>query len=185
MRYGRAPDGFGGKKTAYADKVTFRVIPETGAQVAALEAGEVDILELLPVPAARRLESNPDIKIYENMPWAFNVFIFNTNVAPTNNVKFREAVQVALNMEEILAISTEGLYDLNHGWQYPGTTYDAGDIGKEWYNLARYRPCQGAAEGGRLQRRGIRPADRQQHRRAQQDGGGDRRAAEGHRHQRR
>ncbi|MCL4188016.1 MAG: ABC transporter substrate-binding protein [Rhodobacteraceae bacterium] len=130
------PDGFGGRKTAYLDTVTFRIIPEPGAQVAALEAGEVHILEQIPVPAARRLESNPDIVLEENMPWAFSVFIMNLNVPPTDNVKFREAVQVALNMEEIMAIASEGIFQLNHGWQYPGTTYDAGDIGAQYYNLA-------------------------------------------------
>ncbi len=63
-------------------------------------------------------------------------FILNTNVPPTDNVKFREAVQVALNMEEIMGIATEGLFQLNHSWAYPGTTYDAGDIGKDYYNQA-------------------------------------------------
>lgn len=130
------PDGFGGKKTAYLDKVTFRIIPEPGAQVAALEAGEVDILEQIPTPAAERLKDDPNIQLFENLRWAFNVFIFNTNVAPSDNVKFREAVQVALNMEEIMAISSEGLYGLNHRWQYEGTTYDPGDIGAEYYNQA-------------------------------------------------
>lgn len=128
-------DGFGGKKIPYFDTVTFRVITEPGAQVAALEAGEVDVLEQIPVPAARRLEGNPDIEIYENMPWAFSTFIFNMNVPPSDNLTFREAVQVALDMEEIMGISTEGLFELAHGWQYEGTPYYAGDIGKEYYNL--------------------------------------------------
>lgn len=130
------PDGFGGKKTAYFDKVTFRIMPEPGAQVAALEAGEVDILDQIPVPAARRLESDPNIKLYENLQWAFGTLILNANEAPTNNIKFREAVQVALNMEEIVGIASEGLFEANGGWAYPGTPYDVGDIGAaEYYNV--------------------------------------------------
>lgn len=129
------PDGFGGRKTAYLDRVIFRIMPEPGAQVAALEAGEVHLLEQIPVPAARRLEKNPDIRLYENMPWAFLTFILNIAQPPADNPKFREAVQVALNMEAILAIATEGLYQLDHRWQYPGTTYDPGDIGADLYNL--------------------------------------------------
>jgi len=133
-RYERE-DGFGGKKTAYFDTVTFRIIPEPGAAVAALEAGEVDVVEQIPMPSARRLESSADITLHENLPWAFTTFIFNLNEAPSDNIKFREAVQVALNMEEVMGISAEGLFNLNHGWQYPGSTYDAGEIGKEYYNL--------------------------------------------------
>lgn len=128
-------DGFGGRKTAYLDTITFRVIPEAGAAVAALETGEVQVLEQIPVPTARRLASNPDIKTYENMPWAFLTFIMNMKAAPTDNVKFREAVALALNDEEVMAIATEGLFNLYHGWMYEGSTYDAGDIGKEFYNV--------------------------------------------------
>lgn len=129
------PDGFGGKKTAYFDKVTFRIMPEPGAQVAALEAGEVDILDQIPVPAARRLANDPNIKLYENLEWAFGTLILNANEAPTNNVKFREAVQLALNMEEIVGIASEGLFAANGGWAYPGSPYDVGDIGAaDYYN---------------------------------------------------
>src|SRR5690606_34959610 len=80
---------------------------------------------------------NPDLKFYENKQWAFGTFILNTNEPPTDNVKFREAVQMALNMEEIVGIATEGLFNLNGGWMYPGTTYDAGDVGAaDYYNKA-------------------------------------------------
>ena len=127
-------DGFGGKKTAYLDKVTFRIIPEPGAQVAALEAGEVHILEAIPAPAARRLAGNASIEIQENLQWAFGTLILNVNAAPTDNVKFREAVQVALNMEEIVGIAAEGVFELNHGWTYPNSIYNVGDIGANYYN---------------------------------------------------
>jgi peptide/nickel transport system substrate-binding protein len=91
--------------------------------------------EQIPVPTARRLRNDPKITIHENKTWGFLTFILNLKQAPGDNPKFREAVQVALKMEPIVGIATEGMFSLNHGWQYPGTTYDAGDIGKEWYNL--------------------------------------------------
>src|SRR5690606_6861332 len=129
-------DGFGGRKTAYLDTVTFRVIPEPGAAVAALETGEIQMLEQIPVPTARRLASIENIKVYENMPWAFLTFIFNMKEAPGDNPKFREAVQVALNNEEVMGIATEGLFQLYHGWMYEGSPYDAGEIGRDYYNVA-------------------------------------------------
>jgi peptide/nickel transport system substrate-binding protein len=129
-------DGFGGHKTPYFDTVTFRVIPEPGAAVAALETGEVHVVEQVPVPTARRLESDPEIEIYENMPWAFMTFIFNMKQAPTDNEQFRRAIQIGLDNEEIMAIATEGLYNLYHGWMYEGSTYDAGETGAEYYNVA-------------------------------------------------
>ena len=130
------PRGFGGKKTPYFDKITFRIMPELGAEVAALETGEVHVVERMPPPAARRLEGSDDVTIYENMPWAFLTFILNMKEPPTDNAKFREAVQVALNMEAIAGIASGGVFNLHHGWMYDGSTYDAGDIGSEFYNVA-------------------------------------------------
>lgn len=131
-----AEDGFGGNKVAWVDTVTFRIIPEAGAAVAALETGEVHLLEQIPVPTARRLASNSNIAVYENMPWAFLTFILNLKEAPTDNPKVREAIHAAINNEEVMAIATEGLFNLYHGWMYEGSTYDAGDIGKDAYNIA-------------------------------------------------
>jgi peptide/nickel transport system substrate-binding protein len=54
---------------------------------------------------------------------------------PMGNVAFRRALQAALDLEEIMAISTDGLYRMTHGWQHPNTTYFAGDVGKPLYNM--------------------------------------------------
>jgi peptide/nickel transport system substrate-binding protein len=170
-----ARDGFGGKKTAYFDTITIKFMPEGGARAAALQTGEVQILEALTTPDGKRLATDKSVKVYEMMPWAFQTIMLNANVAPTNNVKVREAMQVALDMEEIMAISTDGLYRMTQGWQHPGTSYFAGDIGKEFYNLhdtaraktllaeAGYKGEPGAADRQQLQepprhRRGRGPA---------------------------
>ncbi len=70
-------DGFGGKKTAYFDTVTFRHIPEGGARDAALETGEIQAVDMLPPPTADRLKGNRNVKIYPVMPWAFQTIIIN------------------------------------------------------------------------------------------------------------
>jgi peptide/nickel transport system substrate-binding protein len=128
-------DGFGGKKTAYFDSVTVRFIPENGARAAALEAGEIHAIDNLPAPAARRLKSNPNVKIYEATPWNLNLIVFNVGDGPTREQKLRQAILYTLDMEEILAIAGDGLYQVNHAWQYAGTVHHAGDVGKEHYNV--------------------------------------------------
>ncbi|MBN8749749.1 Oligopeptide-binding protein AppA [Xylophilus ampelinus] len=130
----KARDGLGGRKTPYLDTVTFRFIPEAGARNSALEAGEVQVLEQISPTAARRMKSNTAVASYEMMPWSFQTIFLNANVAPTNNVKVRQAIMAALENEEIMAISTDGLYRMTHGWQHPGTPYYAGDVGKPLYN---------------------------------------------------
>ncbi|MFZ9634693.1 MAG: ABC transporter substrate-binding protein [Alphaproteobacteria bacterium] len=127
-------DGFAGRKTVHLDSVRIRFMPEAGARAAALEAGEIHVNELIPTPAAQRLKSNRNIRIHEMMPWAFQVIVMNHSQGPMQNLKFRQAIQAVLDYEEIIAIANDGLYRLTHGWQHPGGTYFAGDIGKELYN---------------------------------------------------
>ncbi len=127
-------DGFVGKKTVHLDSVMFRFMPEAGARVAALEAGEIHVNEYILTPAAQRLKNNRNIKVVEMMPWAFQVIIMNHSQGMMQNLKFRQAIQAALDYEEIIAIANDGNYRMTHGWQHPGGTYFAGDIGKELYN---------------------------------------------------
>ena len=127
-------DGFGGKKTAYFDTVTVRFIPEGGARTAALETGEIHAVDLLPPASAKRLKDNKSINIYEAMPWAFMVIVLNASYGPTKDIKVRQAIQAALDHEEIMAIAGDGLFRLTHGLQHPGTAYYAGDVGKDLYN---------------------------------------------------
>jgi peptide/nickel transport system substrate-binding protein len=127
-------DGFGGKKTAWVDTITIRFVPEGGARTAGLQSGEIQVLEQIPTPSAKRLANDKSVTMHEMMPWAFQTFIFNASQPPTNNTKVRQAIQAAIDPEEVMAISTDGSYRLLHGWQYPNTPYFQGDLGKEAYN---------------------------------------------------
>jgi peptide/nickel transport system substrate-binding protein len=128
------PTGFGGKKTPYFDAVTIRFIPEAGARVAALEAGEVDVVDEVDAPAAKRLQNSKTVKVYQLNPLFMLTLWLNANVAPTKNVQVREAVGLALNMEEVMAIATNGNYQLDGAWQFPGSTYYNADAGAGLYN---------------------------------------------------
>jgi peptide/nickel transport system substrate-binding protein len=127
-------DGLGGRKTAYFDTITIRIVKEASARVAALEAGQVHFAEDVPIPAARRLEGNPKLQIVDLIPWAQPLVLVNTSLAPTSNLKLRQAIQAALDIDEILAAATDGLYRLNHGWVYPNSAYYAPDAGRALYN---------------------------------------------------
>ena len=134
----KGPDGFSGRKTVYVDTATIRFVPEGGARTAGLQSGEFHVLEHMPTDAAKRAEkaAGGPIRAYQAMPWAFQLLVINASLPPTNNLKVRQAMQVGLDYEEIMAISTDGAYRMTHGWQHPGTAYFAGDIGKDRYNVA-------------------------------------------------
>ncbi|MCW3477246.1 ABC transporter substrate-binding protein [Rhodovastum sp. RN2-1] len=126
-------DGFAGRKTAFFDTVTFRFMPEGGARTAGLQTGELQVLEALDVAAAKRLKDDKNVRTYEMMPWAFQTLMMNTNWGPTANVDIRRAIQAALDLEEIMAICSDGLYRMDPAWQYPGTNYFPGIDGLDAY----------------------------------------------------
>jgi peptide/nickel transport system substrate-binding protein len=143
-------DGFAGKKEVFIDTATFRFMPEAGARVAALQSGEVHLVETVDGPTKKRLETNPAFKIYPALPFSFQIMKFNHALPPTDDVNFRRAVVAALDMEEIMAISYPDIYQVDGGWVYPKSFYyvDAGlanfnkpdlKVAKELLAKSRYK----------------------------------------------
>jgi len=133
QRY-KGTDGFAGRKEAWFDTVTFRLVKEDSARVAGLEAGQFHIIEDLPTESAKRLEGNKTLVIKDQKNWWLHSAWVNLAKAPTDNLLVRRAVQAALDMEEIMEISSDGAYDLQPGFQYPGNPYYVTD-GADRYNM--------------------------------------------------
>ncbi len=127
-------NGFGGKKIACMDTVTIKIVKEVGARAAGLETGEFHAVETLTPKPAGRLKSNTDITIYPVKNWWLHIAVVNHSKPPTDNLKIRRAMQIALDMEEIMEIASDGNYALQVGYQYPGNPYYVED-GKQWYNV--------------------------------------------------
>ena len=126
--------GFGGYKVVCFDNLTIRVVKEPGARVAGLETGELQAVEDVPTKAAERLVDNPDIKLLPVDNWWIHIALINWTKPPTDDLKVRRAIQIGLNMEEIMEIATDGAYKLQGGYQYPGNPYYVED-GTEWFNV--------------------------------------------------
>ena len=53
----------------YWDRVTLRILPEDAARIAALLAGDVDVIENIPTADLTRLKSNPDFRLEQKVSW--------------------------------------------------------------------------------------------------------------------
>ncbi|WP_428668953.1 ABC transporter substrate-binding protein [Reyranella sp.] len=97
------PSGLAGGKVVKLDRVEWIAMPDVQTQVAALENGEIDMIEapghdLLPL-----LAKNKDIKLFSGNPLGNQyAFRFNTLFKPFDNPKIRHAVMVAFGQEEFL-----------------------------------------------------------------------------------
>lgn len=125
--------GFGGYKQACFDTVTFRIVTEPGARVAGLRTGELHGVEDIPFTSVADLKKDNRITILPLENWWVHIASSNSSQAPTDNVKFRQAVMALLDNEEIMEASTDGNYKLNVGFQYPHQASYT-EAGKEFYN---------------------------------------------------
>ena len=126
-------DGFGGRKTPYFENITISFVPEDGARTSGLLTGEYQLNETLVTASAERLKRNAAVRVVENTPWAFQLLRFNMMDPVVGNLDFRRAIQAGLDHEEIMAIASEGLFDLDPSWVYPNSPYHS-DAGKETFN---------------------------------------------------
>lgn len=125
--------GFGGYKQACLDTVTFRIVTEPGARVAGLKTGELQAVEDLPAKSAADMKSDTNVTILPLKNWWIQIGLPNTSNPPTDKLGVRQAIQAALDMDEIMDAASDGNYQLNVGFQYPNQP-DYTDAGKETYN---------------------------------------------------
>jgi peptide/nickel transport system substrate-binding protein len=128
------PVGLGGNKHVYLDKVTLRVITESGARVAALEAGQTQFAEDVPPQAAKRLRDGKKFVVQDLPTFQMPVIPLNLAAPPTNNLKVRQAMLAALDMSEVMAAAADnGPFLTDHALVWEGNAAYS-DAGKSLYN---------------------------------------------------
>ncbi len=126
-------EGFAGFKQPCLDTVTFRMMTEPAARTAALEVGEIQGVEDVPVASQKRLAANKDVILSRLETFWLQIAIPNFQAPPTNNLAFRQAMLAAMDFEEVMEAASEGQYKPMNGFQYPGQAYYS-EAGKELLN---------------------------------------------------
>jgi ABC-type transport system substrate-binding protein len=103
----RNPDYWGDQPAI--DNVVFRVAVEDGARIVEVEAGTVDVAVRIPPAEAERLAANPNINIIET-PGLRTIYIFfNVTEEPFTDVRVRQAVNYAVDVEGIVRDLFDGV----------------------------------------------------------------------------
>lgn len=74
-------------------------IAEASTMLASFEAGEIDIIDEVPLDEIANLKSNPEFHIIPQLGTYY--YCFNVQKAPFNNVKVRKAFALAIDREDI------------------------------------------------------------------------------------
>ena len=128
--------GLAGERIAYFDDIYFYIVPDASTRLAGLQTGEYDFAYNLPYDNYDQLESNPDITTILT-PSANEFIQFNKSQGLSTNFKMRQAVNAALDNEEIMmaAFPNKDFFWLDSGYMDKHITNWASTAGSEYYNI--------------------------------------------------
>ncbi len=86
-----------------------RYVPDISARVAALEAGDADIIHDFTPQDAERIRANPALVFINPPSWGFIRFNMNTQRPPFNDVRVRHAMAFAIDRDAIVRQIFRGL----------------------------------------------------------------------------
>jgi peptide/nickel transport system substrate-binding protein len=84
------------------DRVTFRVVPEELSRVAALQTGEADVVAGISPTQGGALENGQGVRVERAASTRVMAVQFDSDEAPGDNQKFREAVAYAIDKDAII-----------------------------------------------------------------------------------
>jgi peptide/nickel transport system substrate-binding protein len=117
-------DGYAGKKIVYVDAVRYNILPEPNARIAALQAGGADVTSQVPFSLSKRIDGKNGFALQTIFPGCMQSFFLNTQIAPTNNIAVRQAIQAAMGVDEILDAVGQ-VSKRNPQLSYPGSKFYA------------------------------------------------------------
>lgn len=143
------PSGYAGRKAAYLDEIEFVPMPDEAARVAGLQAGDFHYLEEIIPDQVEAIGDNPNLNIQILPPRSYGVLIMNTIAGPMTNVKLRQAVLAAVDVEATgQASHGEGYFEPDPGIMLPQTRWHS-TVGQEYYDQGNpERARQLAQEAG-------------------------------------
>lgn len=106
--YGGAPD-LGRNGPAPIRRVVFRIIPENATRLAALLAGEVDLITDVPVDALNQLRGNPNV-VVRPVDGTRSAFVeFGHRRPPFDDVRVRQALSYGVDVDIVIDQLLNGL----------------------------------------------------------------------------
>jgi peptide/nickel transport system substrate-binding protein len=90
------------------DKVILRIIPEAASRVAALRAGDIDMIWNLPLETIPDLKRDADIVVDAKPSGTWDGLVMNNSKPPFNDVRVRRAVLLALDKRVLVQFALDG-----------------------------------------------------------------------------
>lgn len=117
------------------DRVVWRPIPDSTARLTSLLTGEVDLIESMPSDLTQMVVSNPDIDLVQVKNGGLTIYLgLVTSVPPLDNVKVRQALNIAIDRKTIVDNVLNGMASVR------GTQVGPADFGYLDIPAPKYDP---------------------------------------------
>ncbi len=103
----KANAGYWGGKPKL-DTILVKTIKDPSAQRMALEKGDIDIAENIPVDQIEELKKNPEINVFESPSLMVDYLYLNTQKPALSNPKVRQAISYAIDYQGIISSVWQG-----------------------------------------------------------------------------
>ena len=127
--------GYRNPELPYLDKVTFKFIGDASAQIAALKAGDIDVIGYIAAPeSAMDLSKDKRFKVYAGTTTGEVIMSTNNKAKPFDNKLVRQAMAYAIDRQAVVDLVMFGYgTPIGSHWS-PSTPYYVDLTGKFAYN---------------------------------------------------
>jgi peptide/nickel transport system substrate-binding protein len=120
--YKWAPPLVENKEAPYLDKVIFKIAPEEATRIGSVQSGQVLAGETIPPQNILALEKDEKLQLFKSNTQGLPYTLFiNQTKAPWNELKARQALQSAIDVDAIVKTLYLGTYDRAWSPLTPGT----------------------------------------------------------------
>lgn len=143
-------DRFYRKDEPKLQTIRFVAYADENLRVAALDAGDVDIIEFVPWQSMTSIEQNPRLRLDNRDGGLFMYLFFNGNVKPFDDPRVRVAIAHSIRREEIIQSAFYGRGEVLEGLPIPSTSefYDPAKAHALAYDPDKARQLLSAAGVG-------------------------------------
>lgn len=93
-------DGYWGDK-AKLEKVTFKFIPDSNTRMMALQAGEIQVADNIPVESVEAITKTGAFRVVSESSLRTHMLIFNVKKPGLDDINVRKAINMAINREDL------------------------------------------------------------------------------------
>lgn len=128
-------DGYWNPEVPYLDKVIFRFVNDASAQIAALQAGDIDVIGYIAAPeSAMMMSKDKRFKVFAGTTTGEVIMSTNNKAKPFDNKLVRQAMACAVDRQAVIDLAMFGYgTPIGSHWS-PSTPYYKDLTGKFPYN---------------------------------------------------